>query len=55
MRAHRGVAAGEDRAAFARGLQGVYATDPRYASKLMRLIDSLHLDGFDVLTAGPWR
>jgi len=51
----RARGAGEDRVAFAQGLQGVYATDPRYAGKLARLIDDQGLARFDVTVATPWR
>lgn len=51
----RARAAGEDAAAFAGGLVGVYATDPRYARKLLRIIDEQHLDRFDLVTPSPWQ
>lgn len=50
----RARAAGDDVEGYARGLVGVYATDPRYADKLMRLITSLSLDRFDWRTGTPW-
>ena len=40
-------AVSEDPAAFARALQGVYATDPRYATKLVHLVEGLELGRFD--------
>ena len=40
-----------DGRAFARALQGHYATDPDYAAKLVALIDAHDLDRFDA--AGP--
>lgn len=43
----RARAQADDRAAFARALVGVYASDPRYAQKLGRLIDSFDLGRFD--------
>jgi flagellum-specific peptidoglycan hydrolase FlgJ len=46
----RARAAGEDRQAFARALVGVYATDPRYAGKLDRIIGLFDLDRFDWAT-----
>lgn len=45
--------AGDDVAGFARGLQGSYATDPRYASKLVRMIADLGLGRFDWHGATP--
>ncbi|MFZ5476198.1 MAG: glycoside hydrolase family 73 protein [Myxococcota bacterium] len=43
----RARAVAEDADAYARALQGVYATDPRYARKLSRLMDDLGLRRFD--------
>ena len=40
-------AAGDDTSAYARALQGKYATDPRYASKLLDLADRYGLARFD--------
>ena len=40
-------AVSEDPAAFARALQGKYATDPKYAAKLMDISDRYGLDRFD--------
>lgn len=48
----RARAAGDDVDAFARALQGTYATDPRYAQKLARLVASFDLGRFD-WRAGP--
>lgn len=45
--------AGDDVAGFARGLQGSYATDPRYASKLVKMVADLGLDRFDWHGATP--
>jgi hypothetical protein len=50
----RARAAGEDLATYARGLQGTYATDPRYAGKLLRLIDLYALDRFDWAASIPF-
>lgn len=50
----RARAGGEDPAAWARGLVGVYATDPRYATKLVDLIDRRDLDRFDWAPASPF-
>lgn len=43
----KAISAGEDRRKFARALVGVYASDPRYATKLDKLIVGLRLDRFD--------
>lgn len=43
----RARAAGDDRQAFARALVGVYASDPRYAGKLDRIIGLFDLDRMD--------
>lgn len=51
----RARAAGDDVEAFSRALVGVYATDPRYAGKLVRIIRDLRLDRFDLVGGGPWR
>jgi hypothetical protein len=48
-------AAGEDRAAFAAALVGRYASDPRYAEKLLGLIDRWQLGRFDVTAPAGWR
>lgn len=48
-------AASEDHAAYARALQGTYATDPRYAKKLVRIIEVFHLDRFDWAGSAPLR
>lgn len=50
----RARAGGEDPAAWARGLVGVYATDPRYAAKLVELIDRRDLGRFDWAPAAPF-
>lgn len=49
----RARAAGEDRQAFARALVGVYASDPRYAGKLDRIIGLFDLDRLDWATPRP--
>lgn len=49
----RARAAGDDRRAFARSLVGVYASDPRYAGKLDRIIGLFQLDRFDWLADAP--
>lgn len=51
----RARGAGEDREDFVRGLQGVYATDPRYAGKLSEIVRQQRLDRFDYEGGGPWR
>jgi flagellum-specific peptidoglycan hydrolase FlgJ len=43
----RARAVAGDTAAYARALTGVYATDPRYHTKLMRVTDSLGLRRYD--------
>lgn len=48
-------AAGEDRAAFAAGLVGRYASDPHYAEKLLALVDRWQLGRFDVEGPAGWR
>lgn len=50
----RARAAGDDVEAFARALVGVYATDPRYAGKLARIIRDNDLTRFDLPASGPW-
>ncbi len=45
----------EDLAGYARALTGTYATDPRYASKLLRLIEARQLDRFDWTVPPPER
>lgn len=50
----RARAAGDDVVGFAAGLVGVYATDPRYADKLLQLVHGLSLDRFDWASGGPW-
>jgi flagellum-specific peptidoglycan hydrolase FlgJ len=50
----RARGAAEDPAAYAAALQGTYATDPRYASKLVALIDRYALDRFDWNPGSPW-
>lgn len=45
---------GEDPSAWARGLVGVYATDPRYARKLVRVIGARGLERFDWAPTAPW-
>jgi flagellum-specific peptidoglycan hydrolase FlgJ len=49
----RARAASEDPAAFARALQGTYASDPHYAQKVTRLIASEALDRFDFVGRRP--
>ncbi len=48
-------AVAEDPDAYARALQGVYASDPRYAQKLSAMTRSLDLLRFDVPGAAPYR
>lgn len=43
----------EDASAYARALQGTYATDPRYAKKLAAIADHYALQRFDWHTAPP--
>lgn len=43
----RARAAGDDVAAFARALQGTYASDPRYARKLLAIVERYDLGRFD--------
>jgi flagellum-specific peptidoglycan hydrolase FlgJ len=50
----RARSGGEDIERFAAGLVGVYATDPRYQGKLLRLVALYGLDALDVVTAAPW-
>lgn len=45
----------EDPVRYARALQGTYATDPRYAEKLVGLIDRYDLDRLDWSEPSPWR
>lgn len=45
-------AAGDNVALYARALQGKYATDPRYASKLLDLSSRYGLQRFDWVTSG---
>lgn len=49
----RARAAGDDAEAYARALQGVYATDPRYAKKLGKIIAALDLGRFDWVGGPP--
>lgn len=49
----RARAASEDSGAYARALQGVYASDPGYARKLGGLIASHGLERFDWRCSGP--
>lgn len=49
----RARAASEDHAGYARALQGTYATDPRYARKLVRIIEGLGLGRFDWVQGAP--
>lgn len=51
----RARAAGEDLEAWAKALTGTYATDPRYAGKLLTLIDQRGLRRFDWIAPAPWR
>lgn len=45
--------ASEDHTSYARALQGTYATDPRYAKKLVRIIEGLGLGRFDWVQGAP--
>jgi flagellum-specific peptidoglycan hydrolase FlgJ len=51
----RARAVQEDPARYARALQGTYATDPRYARKLVEMIETYRLDRFDWNPRSPWR
>lgn len=51
----RARAVAEDRTRYAAALQGVYATDPRYAKKLTSMIELYALDRFDWNPSSPWR
>ncbi len=50
----RARAVSEDVPAYAAALQGTYATDPRYASKLTGLVARYRLDRFDWNPRSPW-
>jgi len=50
----RARAVAEDTGAYARALQGTYATDPRYAKKLGEMITRYELDHFDWNPRSPW-
>ena len=43
-----------DPATFARRLQGTYASDPRYAARLMEIVDGCGLVAFDVEQPTAW-
>ncbi len=51
----RARAVSEDPARYAQALQGVYATDPRYAGKLTGMIERYGLDRFDWNPRSPWQ
>lgn len=51
----RARAVSEDVAAYARALQGTYATDPRYAQKLIAMVDRYDLARFDWTPRSPWK
>lgn len=48
-------AVAEDTTRYAQALQGTYATDPRYAGKLVGMIERYGLDRFDWNARSPWR
>lgn len=54
-RYRRARASSEDLAGYAGALTGTYATDPRYASKLLHLIAARQLDRFDWINPSPER
>lgn len=54
-RYHKARAVAEDPDAYARALQGVYASDPRYAQKLSDLMRRADLLRFNVPGAAPYR
>lgn len=47
-------AVAEDPVRYAQALQGTYATDPRYAGKLAKMIETYGLDRFDWNPRSPW-
>lgn len=51
----RARAGGEAPEAWAKALTGTYATDPRYAGKLLTVIDARELRRFDWESPSPWR
>ncbi|MDP2313928.1 MAG: glucosaminidase domain-containing protein [Pseudomonadota bacterium] len=50
----RARAVAEEPARYALALQGTYATDPRYAGKLVDMIERYALDRFDWNARSPW-
>lgn len=50
----RARAVAEDRVAFAQALVGVYASDPRYATKLAGVIEARGLGAYDWSGGAPW-
>lgn len=51
----RARAVAEDIPAYAKALQGTYATDPRYAQKLVAMVERYDLARFDWTARTPWR